>query len=139
MRCACNSSLVESLRSFRFVIRAFYVGFMGCRALRQTAESVDRTQDAERSSVEDVGVNHRGCHILVAKKLLNGADVLTVLEQMRCERMTERVRTGRFPDAAGEKSFTERALQHRFVKVVAATFPALQIDVEACGGKHPLP
>jgi hypothetical protein len=34
-----------------------------------------------------MGVDHRGSHIAVAKHLLNLADVVVRLQQMRCERV----------------------------------------------------
>ena len=43
--------------------------------------------DAERASVEDVGVDHRRLEVAVAEQLLDGADVRSVLEQMAGEAM----------------------------------------------------
>ena len=45
-------------------------------------------------SVEHMGVNHGGLHILVAQKLLNRADIITILKQMCGKRMSEGVTGG---------------------------------------------
>jgi len=42
--------------------------------------------------VGDVGVNLCGRNVGVAEHLLDGADICAVLNEMRCERMPERVR-----------------------------------------------
>jgi hypothetical protein len=37
-------------------------------------------------------INHRRAHILVAQQLLHGANVITILQQMRCPRKASRLR-----------------------------------------------
>jgi len=62
--------------------------------------AVGGARDASRAAVEDVGVDHRGAHVLVTEQLLNGADVAPVLEQMGGEGMTEAVRGGPLGEAS---------------------------------------
>ncbi len=52
---------------------------------------VSRTADALSASVEDMSVDHRGPNVTVAKEFLYGADVGTGLDQVRRERLAERV------------------------------------------------
>jgi hypothetical protein len=41
--------------------------------------------------VQDVGVDHRGGDVLVAEELLDGADVVVVLEEVRGEAVAQSV------------------------------------------------
>ena len=50
-------------------------------------QTVDRTPDAERPAIEHVCVDHRRAHVPMAEQLLDGPNVITVLEEMRRERM----------------------------------------------------
>ena len=53
--------------------------------------SVSRALDASRAPVEDVRVDHRRAHVVVAKQLLDGADIVALLQQVGGERMAEGV------------------------------------------------
>ena len=56
-----------------------------------------RTPDGP--TIEDVRVDLRRRAVAMAQELLHGADVAAVFEQMRGERMPERVRSGPLRDA----------------------------------------
>ena len=43
---------------------------------------IGRASDCIGTSVEDVGVDHRGANVFVAEELLNGADVVAVFQEM---------------------------------------------------------
>lgn len=45
--------------------------------------------NAARSAVQDMGVNHRRLDVAVAKDLMYGPDVMTILEQVGGEGMPE--------------------------------------------------
>src|SRR5713101_6846321 len=51
------------------------------------SQPVGRTSHAKRSTVEHVRVNHRRADVRMAEKLLHGANVIAVLQQMRRKRM----------------------------------------------------
>lgn len=60
-------------------------------------------QDAVRGAahraappVQDMGVDHRGAHILVAQELLDGPDVVAILEEVGGKGVSERVRGAGF-------------------------------------------
>jgi hypothetical protein len=53
--------------------------------------AVEGAADGSCAAVEDVGVNHRGGDVVVAEELLDGADVVTGLEEMGGKGMSERV------------------------------------------------
>jgi len=52
------------------------------RALLQT---IGRTPDTQRTTIQDVRVNHRRADIRMAEQFLNRSNVVPVLEQMRCK------------------------------------------------------
>lgn len=54
----------------------------------------------------------------MSKQFLNGADIISVLEEMGGEGMPEDVRSNRFIDAGKTSSVFDRTLQIRFVQVV---------------------
>ena len=51
--------------------------------------AVEGAADAPGASIQDVGVDHRRAHVLVAEQLLHRADVVAVFEQMGGERVPE--------------------------------------------------
>jgi hypothetical protein len=52
-----------------------------CRRL----QTIGRTPHAERAAIQDVRIDHRRADIGVAEKLLNGSDVVPVLEEVSRE------------------------------------------------------
>jgi len=44
----------------------------------------------QTGSVQNVGINHCSRYILVSEQLLDGANIVAVLQQMSCKRMSPR-------------------------------------------------
>ena len=57
----------------------------------------------------NVGVDHRGTDIIMAKQFLHRPDVIAVFEQMRCKRMAQRV--DRLPPTPHERVPTVQKFQ----------------------------
>jgi hypothetical protein len=72
--------------------------------------AVSRTPHARRTTIEDVGVDHRRAQIPMAQQFLNGADVVTVLKKVRREGMPERVTGCLFRDAGLQDGLANCAL-----------------------------
>ena len=53
------------------------------------AERVERASNARSAQAQHVRVDHRRLDIRVAQQLLDGADVVAVVEQMRSERVPQ--------------------------------------------------
>ena len=68
-----------------------------------------------RATVDDVGVDHRRGNIAVAQKLLNGADVVPVFEQVGRERVPKGVALGVLEDPGTTHRILHRALGNGFV------------------------
>jgi hypothetical protein len=43
---------------------------------------VERAADPERAGLQDVGIDHRGADVLVAEEFLDGADIVSGLEEV---------------------------------------------------------
>jgi hypothetical protein len=56
-------------------------------------QAIARTPHTERAAIQDVRVDHRGADVRVAEQLLNGSDVVPVLEEVRRKGMTQRILT----------------------------------------------
>src|SRR5688572_8969899 len=91
------------------------------------------------ASVEHVGVDHRRGDVAVAEELLDGPNVVAALEQVGGEGVTERVRTGTLAEARTQGSLLHRALDDRFVEVMAAPLTARELDVHPRRRKDALP
>ena len=64
------------------------------RGILSSAQRVGWTAHAHAGAVEHVGVDHRRPHVLVSQELLHGANVVPLIEQVRRERMPQRVARG---------------------------------------------
>lgn len=84
-------------------------------------------------------MDHRGADVLVTLQLLNGADVVTGLEQMGGERMAECMARRRFGDARRAHRLLHRPLQHFLVEVMAPLLPGISINGAMTGRKDILP
>ena len=114
---------------------------------RSDAERVAESQvhpvcwasDTRWPAIEDVRVDHRGAHVAMTKKFLDGSDVAIVLEEVGGKRVPQGVTSRRLGDAGVSHGVFDRPLQDGFVKVMTAALASLAVDVEPGGGKHPLP
>ena len=90
----CGAGNLSTLSTaFVFVARASFPDLIRCSGARVIRTSIQRIQAAADSPttrpLQDVRADHRGLHVGVAEELRDGADVLTILEQMRGERVPE--------------------------------------------------
>src|SRR5439155_24470949 len=85
------------------------------RMSSRTEHPVGGALDHAWSPVQDVGVDLRRAHVAVAEQFLNRPDVVAVLEQVRGERVAERVATRGLGDAGPTDGVLDRALQHRLM------------------------
>jgi hypothetical protein len=100
---------------------------------------VGRASDASRPQVEDMRVDHRGTDVTVTEELLDGPDVVVILEQVGREGVSEGVARGELGNARGMDGVLHGALENGFVEVMAATLASETVHVEPCGWEDPLP
>src|SRR3546814_10451877 len=75
-----------------------------------------------------MGVDLRRRHVLVAEQFLHGADVMASFEQMRGERMAQRVAGGRLVDRRQLPRRAHGALQPAVVDMMPPQLPRTRID-----------
>src|SRR5580692_10239083 len=100
---------------------------------------IERAAHAAGASIEDVGVDHGRADVLVTEELLDRTNVVTALQQVGRERMTQSVRARGLRNPSGADGRTHGPLDHGLVQVVAAALADLAIDVGTGRGEDPLP
>ncbi len=106
---------------------------------RLVCPSIERTANAEATSIENVGVDHCSFDILVAEKLLHGADVVAILQQMSRKAVAQGMASDVLGDLGGVGSFFQSALNVAVIEMVAANFATAGIGAEAFGREDILP
>ena len=101
--------------------------------------AVEGAADAGGAAVEDVGVDHGGRDILVAQELLDGADVVAVLEQVGGEAVAKRVWGDGLGDVGSSGGLAHGPLDQGLVDMVATGLAGSGVAVVAGGGEYPLP
>ena len=110
----------------------------GFRAVR-LGHPVQRAAHAARTAVEDVGVDHRGGHVLVVQLLLHRPDAIAGLDEVRGKRMSQRVAGRGLAVAAAPHRALHRTLQHGFIQVMPELLAAARIDAARAGRERLLP
>ncbi len=111
------------------------LGRIACGAL----ELVDRALDPQGASLENVGVDHGRADVLVAEERLDGSDVGSILEQMRCEGVTEGVRGDALGQMGPGGGAANGALGACFREMMSANDPRAGIARELRGWEDPVP
>ena len=113
----------------------------------RSLQAVEWADHRAGTAIQYVSVDHRCLYVPMPEKLLDGAYVVTVLEKMRGERVTERVTRDPFPDVCTPGRRGDFALDGAFVKMVAAPLTGGAVCVRtgrreqvlpaqvACGGR----
>lgn len=76
---------------------------------------IKRDADNQAAAVENVRVDHRGLDILVLEQLLDGADAIMVLQEVRGEAVAQGVGADELDDAGLSRCLADRLLQPAFV------------------------
>ena len=84
-------------------------------------------------------VDHRGTDVTVTEELLDGPDVVVILEQVGGKGVSEGVARGKLGNARGPDGVLHGALENGFVEMVAAALAGEAVHVESRGGEDPLP
>ena len=89
-------------------------------SVAQCGSIVEGGFDGESAALEDMGVDHGGFDILVSEEFLNGADIVSVLEEVGGEGVAKGVGGDLLVDACDFCGFTNGFLGNGFVKMMAA-------------------
>ena len=94
---------------------------------------VERAPHAATATVQDMGVDHGGADVLVSEELLDGADVVAVLEEMGGEGVAEGVAGDALGEGGVAVGLGDGALDDGLVEVVAGKMYCQSQEVEASG------
>ena len=75
-----------------------------------------------------MGVNHRGSHVFVPEELLNGTNIISILQQMRSETVPKGMTARHLGQPGGSDRVADGILQVALGNVVAAFFAAARIE-----------
>ena len=103
------------------------------------SQPIKRASHAEPTAVEHMRIDHRGAHIAVPKQLLDRPNVVPRLEQMRSERMPQRMAACTLVHARRQDGIAHGILKHGLVKVVPSPLPGVRLSIDPRRRKHPLP
>jgi len=107
--------------------------------IRSRGSIVERAPNPAPAAVEHVGVNHCRRDVAMAEKLLDGANVISRLEEVGGEAVSQAV-TGRvFVDPRSLNGGPEGSLKDGLVKMMTAAVARCLVAIEAGRGKGPLP
>src|SRR5262245_60327871 len=101
--------------------------------------AVERAAHDASAATEHVRVDLGRAHVGVPKLLLHRANVSATLEQMRRERVAQRVAARGFRYASAAHGSFHRALNHRLVEMMATPNSRAWIDAGTVGDEDPLP
>jgi hypothetical protein len=102
-------------------------------------QPIDRALHAYPSAIQDVRVDHRGTDVCVPEQLLDCPDVVSSLEQMRCEGMTQDVAADALRQPNPPRRLGNGPLNRRLVQMKPRWWPESRIAADACGRKDELP
>ena len=84
-----------------------------------------------------MSVDNGRAHIAMTQQLLHGPDIVTRLEELRGERMPQRVTCRALGDACRADRLSHRPLHDALVQMMAPPLPGRLIPVQARRGEHP--
>jgi len=93
--------------------------------------------DCEAASLQDMGVDHGGANVFVAKQFLDGADVVAILKQVGGKGVAKGVTGDAFAYASVSSGIFYGTLQTRRVEVVTAHFAPLAPGLSTLSGTRP--
>src|SRR5206468_1488652 len=101
-------------------------------------QRVDRASHTQPPTIQHMRVYHRGRDVAVAQKLLNRADIVPRLEQMRRKRVPQGMTARILGNPARPERFLERALHHRLVQMMSASLRSNSLLLLSAGGSYGL-
>ena len=102
-------------------------------------DPIDRALHAQPSAIRDVRVDHRGTDVGVPEQLLDGADIVSGLEEMSRKRMAQGVAAHALRQLRPARRLGDRPLNRRFVQMKPRQWPESRIAADASRRKYELP
>ena len=124
----------SSILGSRCIARPLVVG-----EIHLASAQIYRADHSSPTSIQDVGVDHRRGYVGVTQEFLHRTNVVTAFEQMRRERVTQRVSGDSLANAGSERSAPHSALNAGLMNVMPANLPGPRIDRQLSRWKQVLP
>jgi len=102
-------------------------------------ETVGWASHGKPTTIENVGVNHRCAYIVVTEQLLHGTNVVPILQEVRGERVPQRVAGGTFVNLRLPNGLLHHPLDGALVNVMPIRTTVAAITIVTFGCEHPLP
>jgi hypothetical protein len=96
-----------------------------------TSKSINGAANASRSTVEDMGIDHRRFDIIMAQEFLDRSDIVTAFEQVSGKGMPERMASSSLRQSRLRDRISHGFLNQGFVNVMATLFLCLGIGPSA--------
>src|SRR3989442_6299653 len=81
------------------------------RALQVQSEAISRALDSPAAPVQDMGVDHRRAHVLMAQQLLDRPNIIPVLRQQGLKGVAKRMAASRVGVPCFQSAFLEAPRQ----------------------------
>lgn len=111
----------------------------GSEFLCHELQSIRWTSHSATTLVQNMGVNHRRAYICMSKQFLDGTDVISIGQKMRCERMPEAVTCHPLRDTAPARRHRDCPLQNGLMQMVSPNLARGAVTILPASRKHPLP
>lgn len=103
------------------------------------SDAIHRATDPGRSPIQYMRIYLGRLDVAVSKQLLDGPDIIAVLEEMGSEGMPEGMAADSFGNTGAKRRFMDGALEERRVHVVTPLLSCLSIAPSPFLGEDPLP
>jgi hypothetical protein len=100
---------------------------------------IERASDSESALCQHVGIGHRSTDIAMAQQFLDGADIVSLFEEVSGEGVSERVAACVLVAAGAVDGDFDCALKNRRVDVVSEDFAGVDVDAVSGCGEDELP
>lgn len=117
----------------------YVIGRFSLTLIKPASQSFGRATNSPRTSVQNMGVNHRLANVAMAQQFLHSACVLAVRKEVRGKRMPECVAGGLFGESGRSDGGRRCSLNQRFIDVMTTLFASLRIAPTTFLREHEMP
>jgi len=96
--------------------------------MTRAAHLIEGTARGQPASIEDVGIDHRGLHVLMPQQFLHRPDVITMREQMRGNAVPNGVAADAFGQPRRTTGQTNGQLPSTLTGVMPADAPGSRVS-----------
>src|SRR5712671_149913 len=110
-----------------------------CDTYRSVRLLVEWAANGFRATIQDMGIDHGGLHVLMPEQFLHGPNIVSGFQQMRRKRVAEGMTGDVFVDSGQACGGAHGFLQTTFIQVMATLGTRAGVHRTALSWKHVLP